>query len=344
MRLTVVSCPATSNRMHVESSSVSLSMVPPSSTWTNALSRSSPGCSRRSASSSKKYWANWATAWLRASMISGVSRKSGSRPRAKAWDHPLNRSWSASWHPEQIADDPDGQRVGERLEEVDPAGLQCASSSSSTDLLGPLAQRLDHLRGEGLGHQSPQPGVVRGVPEQERAHLHHGCGHRDRPRGSACGSRPASGRCRCSGCPSWPGGPAGRPGSPHGGRPPRSRGRSGGWGPAPGGRRRAGRDRWPRWDRTGRRPGAGRDPAGGVPLPTDRTDSTAAQVPGPVTSTTAGQPRRRGGRYLSSWSARCPRPEGRARPRRGSSSSWDHPWPRWPAAGRCSDSPRDGRR
>ncbi len=54
MRFTVVSCPATSNRMHVDKSSASFSTLPSSSTWTSRLNRSSPGPLRRSASSSKK--------------------------------------------------------------------------------------------------------------------------------------------------------------------------------------------------------------------------------------------------------------------------------------------------
>ncbi len=58
-------------------------------------------------------------------------------------------------NPEQVADHPDRQRVGERLEQVDPVGLQRRVQQLVDHLLAPLSERLHHLGGECLGYQAP---------------------------------------------------------------------------------------------------------------------------------------------------------------------------------------------
>ena len=111
---------------------------------------------------------------LRASMTSSVRRKSGSRPAGQRVRPLLEALLVGHGNAQEIADDPDGQRVGEGLDEIDLAGLEGGIEQLVDDLLGAVAQRLDHPGRERLGDESPQPGVVRWVAEEEGAHLPHG--------------------------------------------------------------------------------------------------------------------------------------------------------------------------
>ena len=80
-------------------------------------------------------------------------------------------------HAQEVADDPDRQGIGEGVDEIDLAGLEGGVEQLVDDLLGALAQRLDHPRRERLGHEPPQARVVRRVAEEEGAHLEHGLFH-----------------------------------------------------------------------------------------------------------------------------------------------------------------------
>ena len=75
---------------------------------------------------------------------------------------------------EEIADDPDRQRIGEILHEIDITGLDGSVEKLVDHLLGSIPQRLHHLRGEGLGDEAPESGVVGRISEKEGAHLEHG--------------------------------------------------------------------------------------------------------------------------------------------------------------------------
>ncbi len=70
--------------------------------------------------------------------------------------------------PEQLADDDDGQRVGEVLDQIHGVGLRHAVEETIDDLLDVRPQQLHHARGERLADETAQPRVVRGIALQHR--------------------------------------------------------------------------------------------------------------------------------------------------------------------------------
>ena len=123
IRFTVVSCPATSSRMQVESSSPSLRVSPPSSARASWLSRSGPGSRRRSASSTKKYSAKDRSLQARPADLVGEEEVGveaagqGGRPRPE----PV---LVGDRHAEHVADDAHREGVGEVGHRVDLAALE----------------------------------------------------------------------------------------------------------------------------------------------------------------------------------------------------------------------------
>ena len=78
-------------------------------------------------------------------------------------------------HAEHLADDGDGQGVGEVLDEVHPALVLDAVEQAVDDLLDVGAQDVHHARGEGLADEAAQARVVGGIAiEHRQARPRHG--------------------------------------------------------------------------------------------------------------------------------------------------------------------------
>ena len=168
MRFVVVSNPAPNSSMTVEMSSRWSSWSPCSSTWISSESRSSVGCDAPFVDEPSNSAATSRTATEAASSCSSVGVDLERHHRGP--DERLELVAVALRHAEHLADDRDRQPQRELGDHVDDAPSSASSRSSvSRSIVGP--QVLDRLRGERLGHQPAQAGVVGRVEAEHRVGL-----------------------------------------------------------------------------------------------------------------------------------------------------------------------------
>ena len=177
IRLTVVSWPATSSRMQVESSSPSLRTVPVVLDLDQPAEQVVAGRAAPLGQQLEEVAGELEDGVVAPGDGLVGQEEVGVEPGGQGGRPVPEALLVLDGHAEHVADDADRQRVGEAREEVDGAGLEGGVDELVDHLLGAGPERLHHPGGEGLGHQAPQPGVVGRVPEEERARLDDGLGH-----------------------------------------------------------------------------------------------------------------------------------------------------------------------
>ena len=168
IRLVVVSWPAPRMSMVSDSSSVSVSVCPWSSTATSALIRSSRGAAPALGEDRAHVGGDLVIgAFGRRQAVDGLQRIEQHRQRIRPV---LELRAVRGRNAEQLGDDDDRQRIGEVVNQLHLAAARAtASSSSSTIAWTRAAQPLDHTRRERLVDQPAQARVRRRIGHQQRA-------------------------------------------------------------------------------------------------------------------------------------------------------------------------------